>query len=267
MDIPTPKDGMPEHIVKSYDDELRRLRDLIVRMGGVVEQQLQDSMTAVGRRDIEAAERVIMLDPQVDAMEREVDTAVIRLLALRQPVAVDLRNIIAAMRIAADLERAGDYATNVAKRAIVVAQHPMVPTVTGISRINRMALEAIKDVLDAYVAGDPAKAIDVWNRDDAIDKLYTGIFREILTYMIEDPRTITACTHLMFMAKNLERVGDHATNMAETMHYAMTGQVLPGARPKGDLSVSPVDGPGAPPAAPPAASPPAASPPITPPTA
>jgi phosphate transport system protein len=238
MDVPAPSDGLPEHVVKSYDEELRRLRDLIVRMGGVVESQLQDCMAAVSRRDIEAAERVITADPQVDAMEREVDTQVIRLLALRQPVAIDLRNIIAAMRIASDLERAGDYATNVAKRAIVIANAPSVPAVTGITRINRLALEAMKDVLDAYVAGDVAKAVDVWSRDDLIDKLYTGVFREILTYMIEDPRTISACTHLMFMAKNLERVGDHATNIAEVMHYAITGQVLPDARPKGDLSLS-----------------------------
>jgi phosphate transport system protein len=238
MDVPAPSDGLPEHIVKSYDEELRRLRDLIVRMGGVVESQLQDCLAAVSRRDIEAAERVIATDPQVDAMEREVDASVIRLLALRQPVAIDLRNIIGAMRIASDLERAGDYATNVAKRSIVISQQPSVPVVTGIMRINRMALEAIKDVLDAYVANDAAKAIDVWNRDDLIDKLYTGIFREILTYMIEDPRTITACTHLMFMAKNLERVGDHATNMAEVMYYAITGQALPEMRPKGDLSVA-----------------------------
>ena len=239
MDVPAPSDGLPEHVVKSYDEELRRLRDLIVRMGGVVESQLQDCMAAVSRRDIEAAERVITADPQVDAMEREVDTQVIRLLALRQPVAIDLRNIIAAMRIASDLERAGDYATNVAKRAIVIANAPSVPAVTGITRINRLALEAMKDVLDAYVAGDVAKAVDVWNRDDLIDKLYTGVFREILTYMIEDPRTISACTHLMFMAKNLERVGDHATNIAEVMHYAITGQVLAGARPKGDTSLAP----------------------------
>jgi len=246
MDVPAPSDGLPEHVVKSYDDELRRLRDLIVRMGGLVESQLQDCLAAVSRRDIEAAERVIATDPQVDALEREIDTHVIRLLALRQPVAVDLRTIIAAMRIAADLERAGDYATNVAKRSIVVAQAPSVPVVTGISRITRMALEAIKDVLDAYVANDAAKAVDVWNRDDLIDKLYTGIFREILTYMIEDPRTITACTHLMFMAKNLERVGDHATNIAEIMHYAITGRALPDARPKGDMSLAPAE-PGAPP--------------------
>jgi phosphate transport system protein len=238
MDVPAPSDGLPEHVVKSYDEELRRLRDLIVRMGGLVESQLQDCLAAVSRRDVEAAERVIATDPQVDAMEREIDTHVIRLLALRQPVAVDLRNIIAAMRIASDLERAGDYATNVAKRSIVVSQQPSVPVVTGIMRINRMALEAIKDVLDAYVANDAAKAVDVWNRDDLIDKLYTGIFREIMTYMMEDPRTIGACAHLMFMAKNLERVGDHATNIAEIMHYAITGQALPDARPKGDHSVS-----------------------------
>jgi phosphate transport system protein len=238
MDVPAPSDGLPEHIVKSYDDELRRLRDLIVRMGGLVERQLQDCMVAVSRRDTEAAQRVISTDPAVDALEREVDAAVIRLLALRQPVAVDLRNIVGAMRIASDLERAGDYATNVAKRSIVVAQQPSVPLVTGIARINRMALEAIKDVLDAYVANDSAKAIEVWHRDDMIDRLYTGIFREILTYMMEDARTISACTHLMFMAKNLERVGDHATNMAEVMHYIITGQMLPDARPKGDLSVS-----------------------------
>ena len=238
MDIPAPRDGKPEHIVKSYDEQLRRLRDLIVRMGGLVESQLQDCLGALSRRDIEAAERVMATDPQVDALEREVDATVIRLLALRQPMAIDLRNVIAAMRIAADLERAGDYATNVAKRLIVVSQLPSVPSVTGIQRITRMALEAMKDVLDAYVANDAAKAVEVWNRDDVIDRLYTSIFREIMTYMMEDPRTITACTHLMFMAKNIERVGDHATNIAEVLHYAITGQALPEARPKGDHSIS-----------------------------
>ncbi len=242
-DIPAPTDSNPGHIVKSYDEELRRLRDIIVRMGGVVESQLSECQVALLKRDSEAAERVMATDPQVDAMEREVDATVIRLLALRQPVADDLRGIIAAMRIAADLERAGDYATNVAKRAIVLANHPSVPAVTGIARINRMALEMIKDVLDSYVAGDAGRAIEVWNRDDQVDKLYTGVFRELLTYMMEDPRNITACTHLLFIAKNLERVGDHATNIAEIIHYALTGAVLPNTRPKGDLTTSGVPAP------------------------
>lgn len=237
-DIPAPIENNPAHIVKSYDEELRRLRDIIVRMGGVVESQLGECQVALLKRDSEAAERVMATDPQVDAMEREVDAAVIRLLALRQPVANDLRGIVAAMRIASDLERAGDYATNVAKRAIVLANHPSVPAVTGIARINRMALEMIKDVLDSYVAGDAGRAIEVWNRDDQVDKLYTGVFRELLTYMMEDPRNITACTHMLFIAKNLERVGDHATNIAETIHYALTGAVLPNTRPKGDLTTS-----------------------------
>lgn len=249
METSPPRSRLAGHVVKSYDGELRHLRELIARMGGIVESQLRDCMAAIARRDIEAAERVIAADPEVDAMEREVDANVIRLLALRQPLAVDLRSIIAAMRIAGDLERAGDYATNVAKRAIVVAEAPSVPAVAGIAHINRLALEAIKDVLDAYMTNDAARAVDVWSRDDLIDKLYTGVFREILTYMIEDPRTIGACTHLMFMAKNLERVGDHATNIAEIMHYAITGQTLPDARPKGDTSVAP-----APPREPPAGS-------------
>jgi phosphate transport system protein len=237
-DIPAPTDSNPAHIVKSYDEELRRLRDTIVRMGGVVESQLGECQVALLKRDSEAAERVMATDPQVDAMEREVDAAVIRLLALRQPVANDLRGIVAAMRIASDLERAGDYATNVAKRAIVLANLPSVPAVTGIARINRMALEMIKDVLDSYVAGDAGRAIEVWNRDDQVDKLYTGVFRELLTYMMEDPRNITPCTHMLFIAKNLERVGDHATNIAETIHYALTGAVLPNTRPKGDLTTA-----------------------------
>jgi phosphate transport system protein len=238
MDVPAPAtDGLPEHIVKSYDEELRRLRDTVIRMGGVVESQLQECQVALTRRDTEASQRVIATDPQVDDMEREVDASVIRLLALRQPVAIDLRNIVSAMRMATDLERAGDYATNVAKRGIVLAQHPALPVSGGISRMNRLVQEMMKDVLDAYVASDPAKAIDVWNRDDGVDKLYTGMFRELLTYMMEDPRNITACTHLLFIAKNLERVGDHATNMAETIHYAITGEVLPGLRPKGDGSL------------------------------
>jgi phosphate transport system protein len=237
-DIPAPIENNPAHIVKSYDEELRRLRDTIVRMGGVVESQLGECQVALLKRDSEAAERVMATDPLVDAMEREVDAAVIRLLALRQPVANDLRGIVAAMRIASDLERAGDYATNVAKRAIVLANLPSVPAVTGIARINRMALEMIKDVLDSYVAGDTGRAIEVWNRDDQVDKLYTGVFRELLTYMMEDPRNITPCTHMLFIAKNLERVGDHATNIAETIHYALTGSVLPNTRPKGDLTTS-----------------------------
>ncbi len=238
MANPPLANGRPEHIVRSYDDQLRRLRDQIVRMGGLVESQLRDCLAALSRRDLEAAERVIATDPEVDAMEREIDATVIRLLALRQPMAGDLRNTIAAMRIAADLERAGDYAANVAKRAIVVAALPSVPSVAGIARMLRMVLEAMKDVLDAYGADDAVKAVEVWSRDEAIDRVYTGLFREILTYMMEDPRTITACTHLMFMAKNIERVGDHATNIAEIMHYAITGQVLPGTRPKDDRSIS-----------------------------
>ena len=159
-----------------------------------------------------------------------------RVLALRQPMATDLREVIAALKISSDLERIGDYAANVAKRVVALNQIPPIPTAKAIPRMARLAQNIIKDTLDAYTARDAERAIDVWHRDEEIDEMYTGLFRELLTYMMEDPRNITPSTHLLFIAKNIERIGDHATNVAEIIHYLVTGQRMVGGRPKGDTT-------------------------------
>ena len=222
-----------EHIVKSYDDELKHLNTLISRMGGLVETQLDASIQAVLRRDPEGAEKVVKGDVQIDELETEVEALVVRLLALRQPMAVDLRYIVSALKIAADLERFGDHAKSIAKRAIAISQVPRIPA-PGLDRMARMVQRMIKDVLDAYLDNDTDKAVKVWRSDAEVDELYNSLFRELLTYMMEDPRNITGCTHLLFIAKNVERMGDHATNIAETVHYQVKGIKLPDDRPRGD---------------------------------
>ena len=224
------------HIVKSYEQELKRLRDLISEMGGIVESQVATAAQAVAESDEAAAMRVVEDDPKVDALEHEVEQFVIRLLALRQPMAVDLRQIVAALKITGDLERIGDYAANVAKRSVVLGQYSMPFSLSGIANMARLVQANLKNIIDAAGDGDAERAIEVWNSDEAIDDIYNAIFRELITYMMEDPRNITPCTHLLFIAKNLERIGDHATNIAENVHYAVTGEVMPGVRPKGDTS-------------------------------
>ncbi len=225
-----------EHIIKSYDEELRRLDNTIMQMGGLAEGQLAAAIEAVMKRDSELAAQVVSGDAQVDQLEHEVDGLVVRLLALRQPMARDLREILAALRIASDLERICDYAANVAKRSIVLNQSPPVKPVYTLPRMVKLAQALTKDVLDSYVARDAGKALIVWARDEELDEMYSSLFRELLTYMMEDPRNITACTHLLFMAKNIERIGDHATNIAETIHFLVTGSPLTQARPKRDSS-------------------------------
>ena len=225
-----------EHIIKSYDEELQRLNRMIVEMGGLAETQLAAAIEAVSRRDSDLAARVIQDDDKVDQLERDLDNLAIRLLALRQPMARDLREIVAALKIAADIERICDYAANVAKRSIALAQSPPVQLVHALPRMAHLALLLVKNVIDAYVARDADKAIQVWHRDEELDSMYASVFREFLTYMMEDPRNIGACTHLLFMAKNIERVGDHATNIAENLYYLVHGTPLTEARPKGDNS-------------------------------
>jgi phosphate transport system protein len=225
-----------EHIIKSYDEELQRLDNSLTQMGGMAESQLGDAIDAVMRRDSELASAVIEGDVQVDQLEREIEGLVVRLLALRQPMARDLRQSIAALKIASDLERIADYAANVAKRSIALNQTPPVKPVYAVPRMGRLCQAMIKDMLDAYVERDADKALAVWLRDEELDEMYTSLFRELLTYMIEDPRNITACTHLLFIAKNLERVGDHTTNIAETLYFLVHGTPLAQARPKGDRS-------------------------------
>ncbi len=232
-----------EHIVKSFEQELVRLGDLIARMGGLVESEVALSSAAVVDRDTTAATRAVEMDPQVDALEREVERFAIRLLALRQPMASDLRRIVAALKITAALERIGDYAVNAAKRSMVLSQSSLAFSMTGLGSMARMVQQNLKTVIDAASENDPAKAIEVWRSDRLIDDLYTAIFRELITYMMEDPRNITSCTHLLFIAKNLERIGDHATNIAETVYYAATGEVLPDERPKGVSSAFAIERP------------------------
>jgi phosphate transport system protein len=225
-----------EHIIKSYDEELHRLNKIIVEMGGLAETQLAAAIEAVVRRDTELAASVIEGDHRVDQLERELDSLAVRLLALRQPMAGDLREIVAALKIGADLERICDYCANVAKRAIALVQSPPTRPVHALPRMAQLALRLVKDVIDAYVERDADKAVAVWNRDAELDEMYSSLFREFLTYMMEDPRNIGVYTHLLFMAKNIERIGDHATNIAEDLYYTVRGTPLDQVRPKGDTS-------------------------------
>jgi phosphate transport system protein len=227
---------LPEHIVKSYEQELKQLRNMLVEMGGLLESQLAAATAAVTQGDGAAATAAMEQDPAVDALEREVERFVIRMLALRQPLAGDLRQIVAALKIASDLERIGDYAANMAKRSVVLNQFSLPFKLGGLAHLARLVQENLKLTIDVIGDSDPDHAIQVWRADQAVDDIYTAIFRELITYMMEDPRNITPCTHLLFMAKNLERIGDHTTNIAETVHYAATGEVLPEGRPKGETS-------------------------------
>jgi phosphate transport system protein len=223
----------PDHMVRSYDQQLKRLRNFLTEMGGIVENQVALAATAILERDAGAATRAVDADQNVDALEHEAEQFVIGLLALRQPMAGDLREIVAALKISGELERIGDYAANVAKRSVVLAQFTLPAPLTGLGNMARLVQENLKTIIDAIGDSDPEKAISVWRSDEAVDDLYNAIFRELITYMMEDPRNITPCTHLLFIAKNLERMGDHATNIAEMVYYAATGEVLPDARPKG----------------------------------
>lgn len=227
---------MAEHIVKSFEAELARLRTLVTDMGGMVERQVALAGDAVLERDADAASQVIEADPRVDALEREAEQFVIRLLALRQPMAQDLRHIVASLKIASELERIGDYAKNVAKRSLVLNQFSIPSSLSGIAHMSRLVQENLKAVIDAVGENDADKAVQVWNADEVVDDIYNALFRELITYMMEDPRNITPCTHLLFIAKNLERIGDHATNIAEMVYYAVKGEPMPDDRPKGDSS-------------------------------
>jgi phosphate transport system protein len=213
-----------EHIVKSYDQQISLLSRKILEMGGLVEQQLASASEALAARDIELAARVIEQDDRVDDLEEEIDKHAIRLLATRQPMAIDLRLIAMAMKISNDLERIGDYAVNIAKRIERLVKVPPVQSQYAIPRMAQITQAMIKDVLDAYLERDAARAVTAWHRDDEVDAMYESLFRELSTYMIEDPRNITACINLLFIAKNLERTGDHITNIAEKIHYMVHGQ-------------------------------------------
>ncbi|HSD17910.1 MAG TPA: phosphate signaling complex protein PhoU [Thermomonas sp.] len=224
---------MNNHIVKSYDDEQRVLLDELIRMGQMSVSQLEAALDVVARRDDKAAERVIGNDDAIDALEQQVNHDVIRLIR-RGPLAGDLRVILAALRVASDIERIGDLAANIAKRSMALNAAPPLPHTRGLDALGRMAARQVRDVLDAYVARDGEAALRVRASDAELDTLYTGLFRELLTYMMEDARAITPCTHLLFMAKNLERIGDHATNIAENVWFLIHGEELMPPRDKRD---------------------------------
>ena len=227
---------MSEHIVKSFDTELSRLTGEVGRMGEIASAQLDAAVDVLMRRDSAAADRVVANDEAIDALEREVSHDVLRLLALRQPMARDLREVYATLRISADIERIGDYAANVAKRSRVLNQSAPIAPVQGLPLLAKLANELVREAVGAYLARDADRALQVRERDVEVDAQYTGLFRELLTYMAEDPKQITACTHLLFMAKNIERIGDHATNIAENTWFLVHGEDLPAGRPKGDLT-------------------------------
>jgi len=222
------------HIVSAFDQELGDLTNVIMEMGGIAEAQLADAIQAVATRDIDLAEKVVAQDKRVDQLEAEVDAAAIQMLALRQPMAGDLRQVVTALKVSHMVERIADYAKNIARRATVLSQLPPIQPRQSIPRMGRLAQQQLKDVLDAYVKRDADRAIAVWQRDRELDELYEALFREVLTYMMEDPRNITAGTHVLFMAKNIERIGDHATNVAEMVYFLVHGEPLQESRPKGD---------------------------------
>jgi phosphate transport system protein len=223
------------HIVRSYDAEQRALQGELIRMGLMAASQLEAALEVVERRDDGAAERVVANDEAIDALEQQVNHDVIHLIR-RGPLATDLRLILAALRVASDIERIGDYAANIAKRSLVLNQLPPLPHTRGLGTLGRMAVQQVRDVLEAYRERDGEAALRVRARDAELDTLYTGLFRELLTYMMEDQRAITACTHLLFMAKNIERIGDHATNIAENVWFLIHGEELLPQRDKRDDS-------------------------------
>jgi phosphate transport system protein len=227
---------MQEHIVKSFDERLETLSNRIAQMGGLAESQLSAAMEAITRRDSQVAEHTVAQDDKLDELEAEIEAHAVQLLALRQPMADDLRLVIAAIKIANDLERIGDLAKNIAKRALVLNRAEPMRITQGLAGMGRQALKQVVDVLDAYSAQDTAKARSVRQGDEAIDEMYNSLFRELLTYMMEDPRTIGLCTHLLFVAKNLERIGDHATNIAETVVFEIEGRYLTEERRKSDVT-------------------------------
>jgi phosphate transport system protein len=224
-----------EHTVRAFGEELQTLTAEVARLGGLADAQVSDAIQAVARRDADLAEAVIERDKRLDNLQADIERKALRLIALRQPVAQDLRHTVAAMKISMQLERCGDQAKNIAKRCLVLTQsEPLIPLTRSIERMGVLVAGRLRDVLDSYTSSQVEGAVSVWNRDDEIDEHYNSLFRELLTYMMGDPRTINPCAHLLFIAKNLERVGDYATNIAEMIHFEITGEELSIDRPKGE---------------------------------
>jgi phosphate transport system protein len=224
---------MIEHTVSAFDRELELLGRKISEMGGIAEKMLSESIEALINLKIEDAKAIIATDSRLDTLQREIEEEAVHIIARRQPLGTDLREIIGAMRISGDLERVGDLAKNIAKRTLKLVNDQRLPrAMIGLRHMGQLAAMQLKEVLDAYGQGDVNRADNVWHRDAEIDALEDSVFRELLTFMMEDPRNISSCTHLLFCSKNVERAGDHATNIAETVHYIVTGEKLPVERPK-----------------------------------
>ena len=224
------------HTDRSYDEALRKLDDALIRMTALAESQLNDCLAALSQRDSALATKVIDGDAEIDDLEHFVSEQAVRLLVLRAPVADDLRMVVTALKVAGDLERIADHAANTARRSLVLNQFPAIAPVRPLLRLGEAVQDLLRATMDAYMTGDAEQALAARDRDQEVDARYSSLFREILTYMMEDPRTITLGSHLMFIAKNIERVGDHATNIAEMTYYRVTGRTLGGTRPKGDVS-------------------------------
>jgi phosphate transport system protein len=225
---------MPDHTVTAYDDELASLKQLVAQMGGLAEEQLAKAIDAIAKRDVRLADAVIVGDERIDELERQIEEKAIVTIAKRQPMAQDLRQIIVTIRIASDLERIGDLAKNTAKRTHAISDEMPRKLVAGLTRMGKLAQEQLKNVLDSYAQGNAEKAMQVWRSDEDIDALYNSIFRELLTYMMEDPRMIGPCAHLLFGTKNMERIGDHTTNIAENIYFLVHGKLIAEERPKKD---------------------------------
>jgi phosphate transport system protein len=224
-----------EHTAKAFDDDLQEIARLVSEMGGLAERQIVESVDALVRRDVSTASRVVASDGEIDKLQRDLESHAVLTIARRQPMAVDLREIVGAMRVATDLERIGDLAKNMGKRVVALDSdfHPL-KLIRGIEHMTDLVQSQVKSVLDAYAAHDVPAAMAVWKGDEEVDAICTSLFRELLTYMLEDPRNISFCIHLMFCAKNIERIGDHATNIAETVVYMVEGQPITDKRPKAD---------------------------------
>ena len=226
------------HTVKAFDEDLGELRALVSEMGGRAESAINDAVAALIQRNADAALGIVAGDKRIDEIEAEVERRVVRLIALRAPMADDLREVLAAMKISSVIERIGDYAKNIAKRVPVLADESRIEAGTLLSAMGKAVAQMVHDVLDAFAARDPHKAAEVWARDKTIDDFYNSLFRTLLTHMMENPHSITASTHLLFIGKNLERMGDHATNVAEMVYYAATGEQL-GERTRGADAFAP----------------------------
>ena len=226
-----------DHTTKAFDVDLQEITRKVAEMGGLAERQIVDATRALVDRDADLAERVIATDPTIDAMQHDIEEKSILTIARRQPMAIDLREIIGAMRVCNDLERIGDHAKHIGKRVVALDldMHPQ-KLIRGVEHMATLVAALLKRVLDAYASHDVAAALAVWNGDEEVDAICTSLFRELLTYMMEDPRNITFCMHLMFCAKDIERIGDHATNIAETVYYMIEGRPITDQRPKGDTT-------------------------------